>query len=537
MRIIAAVRLSRMAEETTSVVTQTESLREYAARLGHTIIAETQDLDVSGGLPIRQRPDIGKWLTPEHLHEWDAIAGYSIDRMFRNLYDFITFYHDFLLPNGKSLVVTSENIDMSTPDGRTMAQVRVIFAENELNKITERNARAAKKLLEQGYWKGGAMRFGFMRKREGDHWILVPHPENAEIIRQIAVGVIAGLPVNAAAKELTTRGIPTGRKRKDPATGKRVPITTWHTAALMAMLKDPALAGYITWQHKFTRGKGKTYKLVRDSDGKPVRRMPSILDEDTFKQLQRALSRPTQKRGRILGTAKLVQIVFCGQCRQPLWSTKFMPRGKLYVYYKCAIQCGAKMIAQDALHAAVSDAVMVYGHLPEVKRELKRGEDYREALDENKARLQELDPDEADYEDDRQALLAERKRLQTLEAEAEPDEWVTGLTGRTIADVWEGLDETGQRKWLIDRGWRFYATRGPDGEPPLVTGDGGAGLLGDVAKVTGLTVDQVTALDWAPGLAMVRERGLSMDTDELVRLARNPDEVKRLAQQAASEGQ
>src|SRR5215470_15747903 len=38
MRIIAAVRLSRLVDQTTSVESQTESMREYAARLGHVIV-------------------------------------------------------------------------------------------------------------------------------------------------------------------------------------------------------------------------------------------------------------------------------------------------------------------------------------------------------------------------------------------------------------------------------------------------------------------------------------------------------------------
>lgn len=33
--------------------------------------------------------------------------------MFRNHYDFVTFYYDFLKPQGKKLIVVGENIDMS----------------------------------------------------------------------------------------------------------------------------------------------------------------------------------------------------------------------------------------------------------------------------------------------------------------------------------------------------------------------------------------------------------------------------------------
>lgn len=466
MRIIAAVRLSRLVDETTSVDSQTESLREYASRLGHVIAAETQDLDVSGGLPIRQRPDIGAWLTPDHLHEWDAIAGYSVDRMFRNLYDFVTFYHDFLEPNGKSLIVTSENIDMSTADGRTMAQMRVIFAENELNKIAERNARAAKALLEQGYWNGGPIRFGFMRQREGSHWILVPHPENAQIIREIAEGIIAGMPVSAAARELTTRQIPTGRKHKG------VPLTNWHATTLISMLRNPALAGYITWQHKFTKGKDRTYKLVRGPDGKPLKREPAILDQETFDALQRVLRRPAQKRGRVLGTARLIRIAYCGECKQPLWSSKFMSKGKPYAYYKCSIQCGAKKIPLDALHAVVDEMVSSIGHRRNKTPKMVAGRNYERELEENKAQLQELDPDEPDYEADRKRLLDERARLKALPAE--PDHVEIVEDNRTVAEVYAD----NERAWLLKHDWQIWAHK--DGAGQLIVTGGGGELHSDM---------------------------------------------------------
>ena len=70
MRLLAVVRLSRLSESTTSVDTQAENLEEFARRHGHTIVALTEDLDVSGGKPIRERPGIGPWF--KRLDEWDA---------------------------------------------------------------------------------------------------------------------------------------------------------------------------------------------------------------------------------------------------------------------------------------------------------------------------------------------------------------------------------------------------------------------------------------------------------------------------------
>ena len=57
--------------------------------------AEAEDLDVSGGLPIRERPKIGKLLSLEFLDERDVLIIYKLDRGFRNHLDFVTFYHGY----------------------------------------------------------------------------------------------------------------------------------------------------------------------------------------------------------------------------------------------------------------------------------------------------------------------------------------------------------------------------------------------------------------------------------------------------------
>ena len=53
--------------------------------------ATAEDLDVSGRLPIRERPKIGKLLSLVFLDEWDVLIVYKFDPGFRNRLDFVTF--------------------------------------------------------------------------------------------------------------------------------------------------------------------------------------------------------------------------------------------------------------------------------------------------------------------------------------------------------------------------------------------------------------------------------------------------------------
>ena len=94
-RAIVAKRLSHMTDVTTHLVTETETINEFVKRKNVEVWAEAEDLDVSGGKPIRERPKVGKLLSLEFLDERDALIIYKLDRGFRNHLDFVTFYHGY----------------------------------------------------------------------------------------------------------------------------------------------------------------------------------------------------------------------------------------------------------------------------------------------------------------------------------------------------------------------------------------------------------------------------------------------------------
>src|SRR6516165_7926647 len=162
MRLLAPRRISRSTKASTSTQGQEVDTGDWAGLHGHTIVVATEDLSVSGGVPIRERPEIGPWLTPEHLADWDGIAFSKIDRGFRDHYDFITFVHDFCEPHGKIVISTGEGIDTSTDMGKFMLGMLVQFAEWELTRMKKRRSEAAVRLRNDARWGGGTVSFGRM---------------------------------------------------------------------------------------------------------------------------------------------------------------------------------------------------------------------------------------------------------------------------------------------------------------------------------------------------------------------------------------
>lgn len=444
MRLIAAVRLSRMTKTTTSPDTQPEGLEDYAAREGHTIVATTRDLDVSGfKVPIRERPEVGPWF--DRLDEWDGIAGYAIDRMFRNNYDFVTTYHDVFERYGKTLIATSENIDMSTPEGRTMASIRVIFAEDEIRRMSERRRRALNRIRREGRWNGGSAPYGYRPVQVPGGWVLLRDLDAVAVVTRIAADLINGKSARGIARDLNSGGISSPR-------GK-----TWTGDVILRMMRSEILRGYVI--------NTVTNEKIRGDDGFPVRRDPIIEDELWF-EVQSALtvnSRPHS--GRRAKASLLLRVAYCGQCGAVMFSGTSGDMG--YSYYKCSRRaegnggCNMPSIRADKLDPIVSGTLLdELGTVPMRKKAVS-------APDTNASRLAEIDQGIADLEglitqEPSSAgtyarliakMEAEREHLQALPAITGTVTWAR--TGQTFAQHWEGLDKQGRHNFLLSAGVRI----------------------------------------------------------------------------------
>ena len=317
LRAIVAKRLSKLTDATTHLVTESESIEEFCRRKNITVIAETEDLDVSGGKPIRERPKVGPWLTLDHLDEWDVLVVYKLDRGFRNHLDFVNFYHEYCEIHGKKIVSVQEDIDMSTPQGRMFAGILVQFAEWELVNMSQRRSAAAKVIRRAARWNGGSFAFGYEPYKTGDYWYLHQHPVYAGIVLWMAEEVISGKPVGWVAAELNSRGIPTARDVQLIMQGKESKGRKWQTSTVTDLMRSEVIRGYVL---QYVNGSHKSPVRVLDSDGEYVRREPLVNDETWYK-LQRALDAAAKPQSgvRSKGSA-LLQVAFCGYCGAPLYS-------------------------------------------------------------------------------------------------------------------------------------------------------------------------------------------------------------------------
>ncbi len=244
LRAIVAKRLSRMTDSTTHLVTETEAIDKYVKRKNIYVWAEAEDLDVSGGQPIRERPKIGKLLSLEFLDEWDLLIIYKLDRGFRNHLDFVTFYHEYCERYGKKIVsVGEEGLDMSTPMGRMFAGILVQFAEWELLTIRERRRQGQNVIRRAARWGGGSVTFGYQPFQDWNHWYLRPHPVYSKEVGRMALALLSGMSAASIAVDLNRRGIPTARSLQPGKPPEKIYL--WTSTRVIQLLKSDQIRGYV----------------------------------------------------------------------------------------------------------------------------------------------------------------------------------------------------------------------------------------------------------------------------------------------------
>jgi site-specific DNA recombinase len=164
------------------------------------------------------------------------------------------------------------DIDLASPDGRTMARVMIAFANKSSIDMSRRIKRKQLELAQAGKAeRGGSRPFGYEADRK------TIRPDEAETIRKLAERVPAGESLTSICRSLGPT--PTGAPQ-------------WSTSVLKRMLTNPRVAGLSVYHGT----------VLLDDNGEPVKaEWPAILDARTWEAVCAILLDPARdiKNGRI----------------------------------------------------------------------------------------------------------------------------------------------------------------------------------------------------------------------------------------------
>jgi site-specific DNA recombinase len=293
-QVLAAYRLSHDTDESTSIERQRERAGLWVqmqddARLA----AEAEDTDVSGNVSPFDRPDLGKYFRAPLVGTWNTLVVAKLDRLTRSVADFAELMK-WCQDHGKTIVSIAESFDLLTAAGRMVAQIMVVFAEFERERISERCAESAAKLSKVGRWRGGQVPFGYVRTGIKGNYRLAQDAELAPIAARMADMAITGQSNGKIAAWLSAESVPC------PKGGYE-----WTPEVVRVMLRNPSLAGRMV-------AKGQ---VVRDEDGTVVMATADpILTAERWEELQAAMDSRGQHHRERKGGHQLLRVLYCRNC-------------------------------------------------------------------------------------------------------------------------------------------------------------------------------------------------------------------------------
>jgi DNA invertase Pin-like site-specific DNA recombinase len=507
--------LSLSTDNTTSPERQFDAIRRFAVYKEHDLVPITEadyDLDVSGAVSPFDRPGLGRWLKEDRLDQWDAICAAKLDRISRSLFDFTHLVH-WLEAHGKSLIILDPELDLTTKEGRAMANVLMTFAEYEREVIGARVKDAYDKLIRDGRYTGGGIPFGYRPVKLDKNWGYEIDPVYGPIVQEIADRFLRYETLGSIVRWLNETGTPCPRdvvrlRSTNPKTRAAAGASKarWTTGIVRKILLSKAILGAITNTHG---------EVLRDEQGMVIYRAAPLLADDPgeardkYERIQARLAQ--NKSPARVNSSLLSGMISCGECGGYMYrnNSATVHRGKKYYYgyYRCEDgrlangKCSSTYNYQgDPLEDAVSSTLLsLVGHRKLRTERLVPGRDYSEEsarlieqtqhlmAEIGRARLARKDYSELQATLD--AANAELDRLATLEpvpARLEYDD-----TDQTFRDWWELNDLTARNAFLREHGIRVVVHR--DRLPPIEYEDG---------PLTALDITRMAIID-RPGMHIV----------------------------------
>ncbi|WP_248960617.1 recombinase family protein [Sphaerisporangium perillae] len=482
--MLAVKRISRDTEQSSALERQDVQLAEAIRKGRHAVAGWVEDATVSGAVNLDKRPSLGKWLREPLIHEWDAMMVTSQDRITRDDLHWAAFV-GWVLENNKTVVILDDPaFDLSTPNGRMIANIKATQAANYRKSVQEKKLNQLEWYREEQLWAGGTWPFGYravrVEHKGGMRWRLDVDPVTGPLVREAYDRLVnKSQSMGGIAKDWNARGILTtlDYQRHTNATEGRegtmskVKGTKWATSSLKAVLSKPALMGYA-----IHRGE------VLKKNGLPVQWAEPILTREEFDKLQDVLDRRgSAYRNVDRETTPLVGILYCA-CGEMMYANsadRKLANGSTrhYSYYLCkTIRVGTKcqyqkswerevlqLHLEDAFLSAAGDLeITIKTYVPGSDRSSDIKE-LREALDNLAGNLVHMKPGSAGANavikgiEEHEAALAELEALPMV-----PSRWEESGTGETFRQFWERNPAWETRCELLRKaGVRLYVAGNP----------------------------------------------------------------------------
>ena len=296
------------------------------------------------------RPEFERMMQDLRNRKITAVISYRLDRVSRNIIDFANLLGVFE-QYGVKYISATEQFDTSTPMGRAMIYIVMVFAQLERETIATRISDNYRYRAAQGLFMGGNTPFGYDSHRvflDGRRVSVLKPNGQAEILQAIFQRFACRESLAGICRELNARGVKTAKGNP------------WSAAAVKRVLQnispcpaDEPLYRFLTdggytisnSREEFDGGHGMCLFFKNRNRNQPtepadqiavVGLHPPLISSEQFLRAQRILQEAAPiRRGKRSEQSCLAGLLRCGECGHSFGIKYAGSGGRSYAYYRC----------------------------------------------------------------------------------------------------------------------------------------------------------------------------------------------------------
>jgi site-specific DNA recombinase len=289
-------------------------LLELVRREGHNVIDIFEEV-VSGEF-LSERPEAQEMLRQVEEGMVEGVVVMDLDRLGRgDMIDAGTIFRAFKF--SETLIITpTEVIDCNAEGAELLFGVKSIIAREELKQINKRLQGGRRRSAKDGKSITRKPPYGYLRD---ENLKLIPHPEEAPIVKKIFEMIAEGHGRQAVVKHLDSLGV-------KPPEGD-----LWEQSTISHIIKNEVYLGHIIWgkvKHMKRNGKRVRKNLPPELWIRHENAHEALITQEQFDAANTALRgrwRAPTKKGVSLSNP-LAGIIKCGICERALYMTRTTDR-------------------------------------------------------------------------------------------------------------------------------------------------------------------------------------------------------------------
>lgn len=259
------------------------------------------------------RPDFTRMSNKISNNEFDVVVVYKIDRISRNMVDFINLVSDFEKHN-VTLVSVTEGADPTTPSGKFVMNILASVAEMERANIQQRVTDNMLMLAKQGRWTGGNTPIGYKSIKVDNGTYLTIDENKGDLVVDLFNTYINSGSLNEVSRIFDVNIASISDMLSSPV---YVPSTHRIHEYLKIngfhVFGEPNGKGYLTYGKRSNSKNKKTWNTKGYVVA--VSRHEALIEEDTWLQVQALLKRNSiEPRPKESKNSYLNTLVKCARC-------------------------------------------------------------------------------------------------------------------------------------------------------------------------------------------------------------------------------